>query len=147
MTTIKIVISCNENIQIITHALHSWKYWCFHYTRWQYLRYSQLKSKYPLYIINTPQPLGNTIAGTQSKTVLTKQLCCTQTKLLRLCRKMTIHKLYNLLKYSEKSFLFRRGLPYSKANRKSQNYVSVGRKSTTLSLILLFTTTPLLQIV
>ena len=50
MNTIKIFISCNENIQIFTRALHSWKYWCFHYTRWQYLWYLQQKSKYSLYI-------------------------------------------------------------------------------------------------
>ena len=31
-------------------ASHSWKYWCFHYTRWQYLWYSQQKSNYPLCI-------------------------------------------------------------------------------------------------
>ena len=48
MNTIKIFISCNENIQIFTRASHSWKYWCLHYTRWQYLWYSQQKSKYPL---------------------------------------------------------------------------------------------------
>ena len=50
MNTIKIFISCNENIQIFTRASHSWKYWCFHYTRWQYLWYSQEKSKYPLFL-------------------------------------------------------------------------------------------------
>ena len=43
-------ISGNENIQIFTRASHSWKYWCFHYTRWQYLWYSQQKSKYPISI-------------------------------------------------------------------------------------------------
>ena len=48
VNTIKIFISCNENIQIFTRASHSWKYCCFHYTRWQYLWYSQQKSKYPL---------------------------------------------------------------------------------------------------
>ena len=50
MNSIGIFISCNENIQIFTRALHSWKYWCFHYTRWKYLWYSQPKSKYPLFI-------------------------------------------------------------------------------------------------
>ena len=50
LTTIKIFISFNENIHIFTRASHSWKYWCFHYTRWQYLWYSQPKSKYSLYI-------------------------------------------------------------------------------------------------
>ena len=49
--TIKSFISCNENIQIFTRASHSWKYWCFYYTRWQYLWYSQPKSKYPLFIL------------------------------------------------------------------------------------------------
>ena len=44
-----IFISCNENIQIFTRASHSWKYWCFHYTLWQYLWYSEQKSKYPLF--------------------------------------------------------------------------------------------------
>ena len=48
VNTITIFISCNENIQIFTRASHSWKYWCFHYIRWQYLWYSQQKSKYPL---------------------------------------------------------------------------------------------------
>ena len=51
MNTIKIFISCNENIQIFTRASHSWKYWCFHFTRWQYLWYSQQKNKYPLYLL------------------------------------------------------------------------------------------------
>ena len=38
-------------------ALHSWKYWCFHYTRWKYLWYSQRKSKYPLCtcVVNVPE--------------------------------------------------------------------------------------------
>ena len=49
--TIKNSISCNENIQIFTRASHSWKYGCFHYTLWQYLWYSQQKSKYPLFIL------------------------------------------------------------------------------------------------
>ena len=50
VANIKIFISCNENIQIFTRASHSWKYWCFHYTRWQYSWYSQQKSKYALCI-------------------------------------------------------------------------------------------------
>ena len=53
MNTINIFISCKENIQIFTRASHTWKYWCFHYTRWQYLWYSQDKSKYPLFILLT----------------------------------------------------------------------------------------------
>ena len=51
VNTIKIFISCNENIQIFTRASHLWKYWCFHFTWWQYLWYSQQKNKYPLYIL------------------------------------------------------------------------------------------------
>ena len=54
MNTIKIFISCDENIQIFTRASHSWKYWCFHYTRWQYLWYSQQKSKCPLHSLAMP---------------------------------------------------------------------------------------------
>ena len=51
MNTKNIFISCNENIYIFTRASHSWKYWCFHYTRWKYFWYSQQKSRYPLYIL------------------------------------------------------------------------------------------------
>ena len=51
---LKFFTSCNENIHIFTRASHSWKYLCFHYTRWKCWWYSQQKSKYPLVILILP---------------------------------------------------------------------------------------------
>ena len=39
----------------------------------------------------TQQPLYNTVVGSKAETVLVKQPCYIQTKMYRLCRKMTIN--------------------------------------------------------
>ena len=54
--------------------------------------------KFQQVYFTTPQLLYNTITGIKSKTMLAKQLCCIQTKMYRLYRKLTIMVifLYNL---------------------------------------------------
>ena len=51
VNAINIFIKCNEKISIFTSAKHEWKFKCFHYTRWNFLRYSLKRRKFSFYFI------------------------------------------------------------------------------------------------